>query len=298
MPPTPVVTEHILINNHRIAYGIHSPPTSTSTTTPTPIILIHGTPSSSLIWRHIIPPLTTTGYKVHVYDLLSYGLSERPWDPKTDTSISGQVPILLSLLDHWSITSAHIIAHDIGGGIAQRFCILHPDKINILSLTLIDTVSFNSYPSERTKAQMQEGLETLIQAPNGTHREHFKEWILSTVTDTGKMRMEEEGSLDAYLEYISNPVGQASFFQHQVKHYDSRHTMEVAGRIGELGRVPVMIVWGREDRWQVLQWGENLKRCIPGAELSVIDGGGHFVMEDRPEVVGEVVRGFLGRVDR
>ncbi|OOF99381.1 hypothetical protein ASPCADRAFT_36400, partial [Aspergillus carbonarius ITEM 5010] len=267
----------------RIAYGIHSP--SNSNSTPTPVILIHGTPSSSLIWRNIIPHLTSAGHKVHVYDLLGYGLSERPWDPTTDTSITGQVPILLSLLNHWNVQTAHIVAHDIGGGIAQRFCISHRDRIR--SLTLIDVVSFNSYPSERTKSQMSEGLDKLMRASEESHRGSFREWLLSTVTDPG--RMVREGSLDAYLGYISGPVGQASFFQHQVRHYDSKHTMAMAGRIKELGRVPVKLVWGREDSWQVVEWGYTLQKSIPGAELSVIDGCGHFAMEDRPEEVARVV---------
>ncbi|RAK96753.1 alpha/beta fold hydrolase [Aspergillus ibericus CBS 121593] len=285
MPLTPVVTENILINNHRIAHGIHGPSHNT------PVVLIHGTPSSSLIWRNIIPHLTNAGYKVHVYDLLGYGLSERPWDPATDTSISGQVPILESLLTHWNLDTAHIIAHDIGGGIAQRFAIFNPERVR--SLTMIDVVSFDSYPSERTKQQMALGLEGLIQAEGEEHRAHFREWLVSAVKDPE--RMSREGSFDAYLGYISGPVGQASFFQHQVRHYDSKHTMEVAGRIGELGRVPVKLVWGRDDRWQVVEWGYKLQRSIPGSELSIVDDCGHFAMEDRPEEIARIVVEFLDR---
>lgn len=109
----PIVTENAIINGTRITYGIHG--------TGQPVVLLHGTPSSSLIWRNVVPYLTQAGFKVHVFDLLGYGLSERPWDPSIDTSITGQVDILNGLLSHWGLDTFHLVAHDIGGGIAQRF---------------------------------------------------------------------------------------------------------------------------------------------------------------------------------
>ena len=77
---------HVLIDGMRIAHGVHGDGE--------PVILVHGTPSSSFIWRNIVPVLTSAGFKVHVFDLLGYGLSERPWNPEVDTSVSGQVPVL------------------------------------------------------------------------------------------------------------------------------------------------------------------------------------------------------------
>jgi len=87
-----IATENVLIDGTRIANGVYGEGE--------PVVLIHGTPSSSLIWRNIFPNLVTAGFKVHVFDLLGYGLSERPWDLAIDTPISGQVQILEGLLSH------------------------------------------------------------------------------------------------------------------------------------------------------------------------------------------------------
>ncbi|KAF2489257.1 alpha/beta hydrolase [Lophium mytilinum] len=276
-----LATHHTLINSTRIAYGIYG--------TGPPIVLIHGTPSSSLIFRHILPHLTPN-YRVHLFDLLGYGLSERPWDPSIDTSISGQVPILEGLLTHWKLDSAHIVAHDIGGGIAQRFAVFSPARVR--SLTLIDVVSFDSYPSARTKAQMTNGLETLIKAPSEDHDAHFREWLLSTVHAPERLAGEV---LETYMAYISGPVGQGSFFQHQVRHYDPKHTMEIVERVGELGRLPVKLIWGKDDKWQVVDWAYRLNNAISGSELDVIEDCGHFSPEDQPEKVAGVLVGFLKR---
>ena len=62
--------------------------------------------------------------------------------------MSAQVGILNAMLDHWGLERFHLVAHDIGGGIAQRFGVFHPDRL--ISVTMIVTVSYDSYPSPRT----------------------------------------------------------------------------------------------------------------------------------------------------
>src|SRR5687768_15377508 len=94
----PIATKHAIINGSRIAYGIHGPATGT------PLILIHGTPSSSLIFRNLLPILTSQNFLCHVYDLLGFGVSERPFSPTIDTSMTAQVPILTKLMDQvWGL---------------------------------------------------------------------------------------------------------------------------------------------------------------------------------------------------
>ncbi len=246
-----LVPKNTVIRGYRIAHGVHG--------SGEPVVMIHGTPSSSCIWRNVVPRLVHAGHEVHLFDLLGYGLSERPWSVAADTSVSGQVPILAALLEHWGLGRAHLVAHDIGGAVAQRHCLFDPGSVK--SLTLIDTVSFDSWPSERTRQQMQAGLEALIEKPNEAHRAHFRDWILSAVHDEDRIRAE---SLEIYLDYISGPVGQGSFFQHQVSHYDHRHTSELTDRLAELGRLPVQILWGENDAWQVVEWAHKLHAAIPG----------------------------------
>ena len=275
-----LVTENTLINGMRIAHGTHGEGA--------PVVLIHGTPSSSYIWRNILPSLVAAGFKVHVFDLLGYGLSERPRDPATDTSVTGQVPVLEGLLEVWRLTDFHLIAHDIGGGVAQRFAIQSPHRLR--SLTMIDVVSYDSWPSKRTHEQMQTGLEKLIKASDAEHREHFREWLYSTVQN--KQRLADT-SMETYLDFICGPVGQGSFFQHQVMHYDPKHTDEVAPRYAELGSGPVQLIWGADDAWQVVDWAHKLNAAIPGSELHVIEDCGHFSMEDQPEKIAELLVAFL-----
>lgn len=275
-----LINQQVLVRNYRIAAGTHG--------NGEPMVLLHGTPSSSLIWRNVTPLLIEAGFKIHVFDLLGFGLSERPQAGNVDTSMTGQVPILEKMLEHWGLESFHLVAHDIGGEIAQRFGISSPDRSK--TLTMIDVVSFDSYPSRRTKQQMQNGLEALMKAPEATHRAHFRDWLLSAVYEKQGF---EEGPLETYLDYISGSIGQPSLFEHQVKHYDPVHTLEVADRLGELGNLAVQLIWGANDEWQVPEWGQKLPDAIPGSILTVLENCGHFSPEDQPEKIAELVSQFV-----
>ena len=277
---THLVNQHALINGTRIAHGVHGEGE--------PVVLIHGTPSSSYIWRDVLPTLVGAGYQVHVYDLLGYGLSERPQSQDIDTSVTGQVAIFEGMLDVWGLEDLHIVAHDIGGGIAQRFAIQSLERMR--SLTMLDVVSYDSWPSKRTKEQMQAGLEKLIKADDADHREHFRDWLNSTVQNKDRLAAT---SMETYLDFIYGPVGQASFFQHQVVHYDPIHTQEVAPRYAQLGQKPVQLIWGADDAWQVTDWAHRLNKAIPGSTLHIIENCGHFAMEDQPEQVSSLLIDFL-----
>ena len=249
------------------------------------MVLIHGTPFFSHVWRKVVPPLVEAGCRVHLYDLLGFGFSERPRDSSIDTSVSGQLPILLELLDHWGLETCHLVAHDIGAAVAQQLGVYHPQ--GVASLTLIDSVSFDSWPSRRTREQMQAGLETLINAPDAEHRRHFREWLLSAAWDQQNML---SGPLDTYLDMIAGPVGQGSLFQHQLRHYDPVHTDKLTDRLHELGELPVQLIWGADDAWQVTDWAHRLHAAIPGSSLHILEQCGHLVMEDQPAQASDLIR--------
>ena len=134
---TDLLNDQAIIRGHRIACGAHG--------TGDPIVLIHGTPSHSFIWRNVVPKLTEAGYRVHLFDLLGFGASERPRDPAVDTSVAAQDSVLTGLMRHWRLDSAHIVSHDIGGAVGLRFGVFHPEMTR--TLTVIDTVSYESWPS-------------------------------------------------------------------------------------------------------------------------------------------------------
>jgi pimeloyl-ACP methyl ester carboxylesterase len=250
-----------------------------------PVVFVHGTPSWSHEWRHVVPRVEAAGHRVITYDLLGYGDSERPLD--RDTSVGAQTDLLLALLDELGVEDPTLITHDIGGAIGQRVAVLHPGTIR--RLMLIDTVSYDSWPSETWR----EIIRTRLDSDAGMSADEFEAMmtrqLTMTVVDEAVMSGDE---LRAFLAPHRTALGRASFFEHQVRHYDSRWTEELTDRLEKID-VPVRIVWGRDDRWQPVAYAERLAADIPGASLVVVDGAGHFLMEDDPDRLTREVLDFL-----
>lgn len=282
-----LLPDHVVLDGHRIACGRHGADDGGDGD---PMVLIHGTPSHSFIWRNVVPALTAAGFRVHLFDLLGFGASERPRDPAVDTSVDAQDAVLTGLMRHWGLERAHIVGHDIGGAVALRFGVFHAEMVR--SLTVIDAVSYDSWPSVTWREIIATGLDALIRAPDAAHRERFARQLRMVVHDKSVMAGDV---LDTYLDAISGPLGQPSFFQHQVRHYDSRYTAEINDRLAALGAArPVQILWGETDEWQPVDWAHRLAADIPGSALHVIPEAGHFAMEDQPETVAARIAAFAG----
>lgn len=249
------------------------------------VVFLHGTPSHSFIWRNVLPRVEDAGYRVVAYDLLGYGRSERPVD--RDTSVAGQAVLLDRLLTHLGIEEFNLVGHDIGGAIAQIFATGQPHRLK--RLMLIDTVSYDSWPSETWQQIISERLDDYAAMPMDEFEALLTRQLRMAVADPARMSGDV---LEAYLLPHRTRLGLVSFFEHQVRHYDSAYTQEIAPALGTLA-MPVRILWGAEDQWQPTSYGRRLAGDITTAELTIVPDAGHFLMEDDPDRVVKEVLGFL-----
>jgi pimeloyl-ACP methyl ester carboxylesterase len=231
----------------------------------------------------VVPEIETAGHRVVTYDLLGYGDSERPLD--RDTSVAAQTDLLIGLLDELGLERPTLITHDIGGAIGQRVAVRHPERAR--RLMLIDAVSYDSWPSETWREIIRTRLDGFASMSAPDFEEMLTRQLRMTVAGTMS-----DDDLRAYLAPHRTALGRVSFFEHQVRHYDSRYTEELTDRLGDIA-MPVRLVWGAQDRWQPVGYAERLAADIPGAQLVVVPHAGHFLMEDEPERVTREVLDFL-----
>lgn len=274
-----ILDRHLIVDGVRLAYR------HTTGHTGETLVFLHGTPSHSHIWRDVIPALEAAGHGVLAYDLLGYGASERPLD--RDTSVTAQVDLLAEVLAQLEVRHCTLIAHDIGGAVAQIITTRHPDRID--RLMLIDTVSYDSWPSSTWRRIIRDHLDDHAAMPQAAFEAMLTRQLTMTVADPARMTGE---TLDAYLAPHRTPLGRASFFEHQVRHYDSTPTEQVAPSLKTLP-TPTRILWGAQDRWQPLHYARRLAEDIPNATLTVIPDAGHFLMEDAPARVTEEIQALL-----
>jgi pimeloyl-ACP methyl ester carboxylesterase len=106
------------------------------------IALLHGIPTSRLLWRHAVPLLVVRGCEVTAIDFLGYGQSDQP--DNADLGIAAQARLIGMLLETIGWRDGALVGHDIGGGIAQLVALECPALLD--RLVLDDTIAYDSFP--------------------------------------------------------------------------------------------------------------------------------------------------------
>ncbi|MEW2354387.1 alpha/beta fold hydrolase [Spirillospora sp. NPDC029432] len=249
-----------------------------------PVVLLHGTPFSSYVWRHVGAALASR-HRVYVWDMPGYGTSEK--SAGQDVSLAAQGRAFADLLDHWGLADPHVVAHDFGGAVALRAHLLH--GAGYRRLALVDPVALAPWGSPFFRL-VNESAEVFEQLPENLHRALVREYI----TTTGGPGL-HPATLDALVEPWLGEDGRPAFYR-QIAQADQRYTDEVQGRYGEIA-IPVLVCWGTADAWIPVAKGHELAAAIPGARLHLIEGAGHLVQEDAPAELTAALMGFLDGPD-
>ena len=246
-----------------------------------PLVLLHGTPFSSVVWRRIAPHLAVHR-RIFYYDLLGYGRSEMR--ASQDVSLAVQGRLFAALLRHWGLSKPDVVAHDFGGCTALRAHLLHGCEYG--SLTLVDPVALAPWGSPfvrhvRDHEAAFAGLPAYIHAA-----------ILPAYIGGAAFHPLPAPVLKLYVDPWLGASGQAAFYR-QIAQMDQRYTDEIESRYGEL-RYPVTVIWGEEDCWIPIERGRELAKRIPGSSFLVVPDAGHLVQEDAPEaLVAALLSGLL-----
>ncbi|MFE7664122.1 alpha/beta fold hydrolase [Streptomyces celluloflavus] len=245
-----------------------------------PVVLLHGTPFSSYVWRRIARDLAAR-HQVFVWDMPGYGASAM--HAGQDVSLAAQTVVFGELLAHWELPAPAVVAHDFGGCVALRAHLLHGARYD--RLALVDPVALAPWGSSAYRL-LGAHSEVFAQLPPALHRALVREYIASA-SHPGL----PPAVLDRLVEPWCTAQGQAAFYR-QIAQNDQRMTDEVQGRYGEL-TLPTLVCWGAQDSWIPAAKGHELAAAVPGARLRLIEGAGHLVQEDAPDRLTAELSDFL-----
>ena len=233
------------------------------------ILLIHGTGASLHTWEKWIDILSP-GYRVISFDLPGFGLTGP--DPNHNYQISRYTAILDSLMVKLKVDSFHIAGNSLGGLVAWHYTTQFPQKI--LTLNLIDAAGLPQ-PGKKPPFIFQLAklpvLSTLLQKVTP------KSIIEKSMLDVYKNdQLVTEKLIDRYFELSLREGNRTAF----VKRMSQLNEKLVVGDLENI-TVPVLIQWGKDDRWIPLANAFEFQKLIPKAELIIYDSG-HVPMEENP----------------
>ena len=248
-----------------------------------PIVFLHGFPTSSHLWGETVR-LMPAGHRVVVVDLLGYGRSDPP--AGRPVTLRGHAERVVGLLDALGINYCTVVGHDIGGGIAQVMALRWPARVS--RLCLINATAFDAWPTREVK---------LARAMLPLTRHLPATWILSVLrTDLMRGFADSElgtHSVERYVRPFATPEGRDVLMEHLMA-LDGSETEALTPRLKDIVQ-PTAIVWGGLDPFLPVAVGRRLHAAIPHATLEVIPEARHFVPEEHPERVADVISNLLGR---
>ena len=244
------------------------------------VVLCHGTPWSSRLWAPFAQALGAE-FTTYLWDMPGYGESSKDVGQPVSLDIQGE--LLHDLLQHWELGAPHVVAHDYGGAVALRALLLHGSRF--ASLALVDVVALAPWGSDFFRL-VREHPDVFTALPAAVHEGALRAYI-AAASHRGLTREEADMLVAPWL----GETGQSAFYR-QIAEADQVYTDEIEPLYPGID-LPVLVVWGSEDRWIPVDRGERLAELIPGAELRVLDDAGHLIQLDQPAGLATILHGWL-----
>lgn len=244
-----------------------------------PVVMVHGMATNPRIWRYVIPPLVSRGVHCIAWEQVGFGGSMQAGLDK-NLSIASQARYLHRFLAHMGIRKAVFVGHDYGGGVVQQLLVDHPEVV--AGAVLCDPVAFNSRPPPAVRyAQAVGPLLKLFP------RTLIKPFVLAAVRGFHPLNRIYDEYAKPYWSPYNRSLGPWAL-AHQLKFVDNRdsHAVGVALERANI-TAPMSVIWSGGDR----ACAPSMQRLASalGAPLIKVPRGRHFIAEDHPNLVAQVI---------
>jgi pimeloyl-ACP methyl ester carboxylesterase len=259
------------------------------------IVLLHGFPTSSNMFRNLIPTLAQR-YRVIAPDYPGFGHSEVPDREHYRYTFDGFAHLVDTLLVKLEVKRYALYVMDYGAPVGYRVALKHPERVSALVVQ-----NGNAY-AEGLK-EFWNPIKAYWASGSSEHREALREattlkftrsQYTDGVKDTSRLDPTAWTVDQALLDRAGNAEIQLDLF------YDYRTNLDLYPRVHAYfreHRPPTLIVWGANDHIFPADGARAYLKDLPNAELHLLDTG-HFALEDKGDEIGALMLDFLDRTLR
>jgi haloalkane dehalogenase len=249
-----------------------------------PVVFVHGEPTWSFLWRHVLGPVRDAGFRCIAPDLAGFGRSDKPIELDW-YSYDRHVDHTASLLEELDLRDATIVVHDWGGPIGLRLAVEHPQRI--ARIAILDTGLFT-------------GHQRMTDAWNA-----FRDFVARTedlpvgmlVRGACKNDPGDEviAAYDAPFPSVDAKAG-ARAFPLLIPQTPEAPGAAAGRRVLEAlreDRRPALMLWADSDPVLPLSVGESFAASIGQPAPHVIENASHFLQEDQGPLIGRLIAEWL-----
>ncbi|MFG3103658.1 alpha/beta fold hydrolase [Streptomyces sp. NPDC048182] len=258
------------------------------------VVLLHGFPTSSFMFRDLIPALADR-YHVIAPDHLGFGFSDAPAAEEFDYTFDALADLTAGLLDGLGVTRYAIYVQDYGAPIGWRLALARPEAI-----TAVVTQNGNGYDAGFVESfwapvrayQREQSPENEAQVRGALTLEGIKWQYVTGVPDESVVSPDTWHHDHALVSRPGNDRVQLALFRDYAENAPRYPALHAYLRTH---RPPVLAVWGQGDPIFGPDGARAFADDVPDAEIHLLDGG-HFLLESAGDAVAGLVHDFLDRV--
>jgi len=260
-----------------------------------PILMVHGQPTWSYLYRKMIPPLVAAGYRCIAPDLMGFGLSDKPTE-ESAYSLQRHVELVTGLVEKLKLQGITVVGQDWGGPIGLRYAIEHQD--NIRALVILNTL-VRTPPSDLRTMHMRIMFKMLFQSGA------FTSFLIRRLDLLRRMmyRIGFKRSLDPQVmkQYrmphptAASRAGVAAFTKMlplSATHPNAQYINEIERTLATWD-VPVQVMFSDKDMFFKVEEGQRIASMVPNGRFQVVRNAGHYLQEDAGEEIAERMVTFL-----
>lgn len=241
------------------------------------VVLIHGLSEQGRVWDRQIAALND-GFAPVTYDVRGFGLSPLGRGDGTVEQLADDLGQVMSAARK---TKAHLIGFSMGGVVAQKFAVDHPEAVDRLVL-----IATSSGVGASAAQFFDDRIELASEGPAEAFAERNHADAHACFHQGGSALREEYARLRG--ESVTSREGYVNACRAMRRLHEQPLTPELS-RI----RHRTLVVCGSEDRYCPPEAAQILASHIPNASLKILEGAGHCLHWERPEELNELVREFL-----
>ncbi len=239
------------------------------------VALVHGFGLNRAMWQWQLPALTPH-FSVLTYDLLGHGESADPSGTPDLAMFSGQ---LLRIMDRCGVERAAVAGFSLGGMIARRFALDHPDRLSALAIL---HSPHDRSPAERD-AVRERVRQTQVQGPSANVDSALERWF------TPACRTQAPELIDQVRRWITRNDPKVYSRIYRVLAEGDSEILQGLERIA----CPTLVMAGEDDPGNTPAMARAMAELIPGARLVVLPGLRHMALAESPPAVNEPLCAFL-----
>ena len=262
-----------------------------------PIVMVHGNPTWSFYYRNLVKSLSAK-YRCIVPDHIGCGFSEKPDLQDYPYDFARRLSDFEEFINQMELDQFHLVVHDWGGMIGIAFATRHLEKIK--SLTISNTAAFRLPANKRLPWSLKLCRSKTL-GPMMINS--FNAFCRGALKYCVKRRTLDQATRAGYLAPYGDPQDRTAVLRFvqdiplQPEDPSYRDIVAVEQSLSKLNQIPKTIIWGREDFVFDDHFLGIWQQIFPAAPVHVLEGVGHYVLEDAFEDVLPLMERFLAKVE-